>query len=304
MTTSRENATAPDAVLAALAMIGACALIAVTSLLAKVLGVAAGDEALHPLQISAGRFAFAWVTLAVFIAVMRPKLRGGHLRMHLGRATCGWLGVTCMFAAVSHMPLADATALTFLSPIFTMLFAIPILGDRIGPRRWIAVGVSMVGAAVLTGVGTGALQSAAFIALTAAVLFGMESIFVKRLSEREAPIRILFVNNSIGAVVAVCVAAFVWRWPSAEGWALLALLGVAMVCAQALFIQAMKRSKASHIVPLFYTTLVFAAVYDFALFNAAPTAVAWTGAALIVSGSIAATLLNRQPRRPSAARES
>ncbi|MEM9763759.1 MAG: EamA/RhaT family transporter, partial [Pseudomonadota bacterium] len=100
-------------------MIGACALIAVTSLLAKVLGVAAGDEALHPLQISAGRFAFAWVALAVFIAVMRPNLRGAHLKMHLGRATCSWLGVTCMFAAVSHMPLADATALTFLSPIFT-----------------------------------------------------------------------------------------------------------------------------------------------------------------------------------------
>ncbi|MEO1317855.1 MAG: DMT family transporter, partial [Pseudomonadota bacterium] len=195
-------------------------------------------------------------------------------------------------AAVSEMPMADATALTFLSPIFTMLLAIPILGDRIGPRRWMAVCVSMVGAAALTGIGTGALQPAALIALTAALMFGMESIFVKRLSEREQPIRILFVNNSIGAVVSLAAALTVWRWPTAEGWLLLVVLGVAMVSAQALFIQAMKRARASQVVPLFYTTLVFAALYDFALFGEVPSIVAWCGAGLIVAGSVAATLLS------------
>ncbi|MEM6357178.1 MAG: DMT family transporter [Pseudomonadota bacterium] len=274
------------------AMLGACALIAATSLIAKLLGVAAGADALHPLQISAGRFVFALAALAVFIAVARPSLRGGYLGTHLGRATCGWLGVTCMFAAVSEMPMADATALTFLSPIFTMLLAIPILGDRIGPRRWMAVCVSMVGAAALTGIGTGALQPAALIALTAALLFGMEAIFVKRLSEREQPIRILFVNNSIGAVVSLAAALTVWRWPTAEGWLLLVVLGVAMVSAQALFIQAMKRARASQVVSLFYTTLVFAALYDFALFGEVPSIVAWCGAGLIVAGSVAATLLS------------
>lgn len=278
-------------------MIGACALLAVTSLLAKLLGVSEHAGGLHPLQISAGRFFFALMGLGVVVAVMRPNLRGGKLGWHAGRATCGWLGATLTFAAVAHMPLADATALTFMSPVFTMLFAIPFLGDRIGPRRWTAVGVSLLGAALLTGIGGGAVQPAALLALAAAVVIGMESIFIKRLTDAEPRFRILVVNNAIGSAVACTAALFVWQWPTAEGWALLVLLGLTMVSAQVLYLVALTGRRASQVVPLFYTILVFAAIYDFALFGVVPEAVAWLGAGLIVAGSMAATLLGEARRK-------
>ncbi|WP_417518468.1 DMT family transporter [Minwuia sp.] len=266
---------------AVLAMVGASALIAVTSLLAKKLGV---GEGLHPMQISAGRFFFAFLVVASVSAWRRPSLKGADWPRHFGRSACGWLGVTCMFAAAARMPLSDATAISFLSPVVTMLLAVLILREIVGPSRWLAVGLALLGALVLIRPGTEAFQPAALVALAAALFMGTESILIKQLTGNEPPLRILLINNGFGMLIACTAALFVWRWPTADEWALLALLGFAMVCAQTLFIQAMKRGHASQVIPAFYSTLVFATLYDFAIFGVIPDGIALTGAAMILGG--------------------
>lgn len=262
-----------------------CALIAVTTLIAKVLGRGVDGVALHPLQVSAGRFFFALMVLLPILAWVRPGFRGAAWPVHAGRAFCGWAGVSCMFAAAAVMPLADATAISFLSPLFTMLLAIPLLGERVGPWRWAAAGISLAGAIVLIRPGTDAFQVAALIALASALFMGMELILIKRLTGGEPPLRILAISNSIGTTISLTAAAFVWIWPSPAQWALLAALGATMVSAQAVFIQAMRRGEASFVAPFFYATLVFAAVYDFLAFSVLPTAFSLAGAALIVAGA-------------------
>ena len=266
-------------------MVVCCALIAVTTLIAKVLGRGVEGAALHPLQVSAGRFCFALMVLLPILAWVRPSLRGAAWPVHVGRALCGWAGVSCMFAAAALMPLADATAISFLSPLFTMLLAIPLLGERVGPWRWAAAGTSLAGALVLIRPGTDAFQAAALIALTSALFMGMELILIKRLTGGEPPLRILAINNGIGTTVALAAASFVWIWPTPAQWALLAMLGATMVTAQTLFIQAMRRGDASFVAPFFYATLVFAAVYDFLVFSVLPTAFSLAGAVLIVAGA-------------------
>lgn len=262
-----------------------CALIAVTTLIAKVLGRGVDGLALHPLQVSSGRFFFALVVLLPILAWVRPSFRGAAWPVHAGRAFCGWAGVSCMFAAAAMMPLADATAISFLSPLFTMLLAIPLLGERVGPWRWAAAGISLAGAVVLIRPGTDAFQVAALIALASALFMGMELILIKRLTGGEPPLRILAISNSIGTTISLTAATFVWIWPSPAQWALLATLGATMVSAQAVFIQAMRRGEASFVAPFFYATLVFAAVYDFLVFSVLPTAFSVAGAALIVAGA-------------------
>ena len=79
-------------------------------------------------------------------------------------------------------------------------------------------------------------------------------------------------------VLALTAASFVWRWPTPDQWLLLVALGFTMVSVQALFIQALRRGDASFIMPFFYTTLIFAAFYDFITFGEIPTLAAWTGA--------------------------
>ncbi|MEL7466436.1 MAG: DMT family transporter [Pseudomonadota bacterium] len=271
------------------AAVAACALIAATSLMAKVLGgEAAGEAALHPLQISAGRFVFALLAVSVAFAILRPGFEDTPWRLHAARSACGWVGVTCLFAASTQIPLADATAISFLSPIFTIGFAVFLLREAAAPAKLIGSAIALLGAVLLLAPGEEGLRLAAFIALAAAAVMGLESIFIKRLSGREPPVRILFANNLIGAAIAATAAAFVWRAPTAEQWTILAAVGLTMACAQALFIQAMKRGEAGRIAPLLNATLVFAALYDFALFGEVPTVVALIGAALIIAGVLVA----------------
>lgn len=276
----------PRPILGAALMIASCALIAATTLMAKALGRGVDGSALHPLQVSAGRFCFAFLALLPIVAWLRPGFRGARWAIHLGRSLCGWAGISCLFAAAALMPLADATALSFLSPLITMLLAIPLLGERVGPWRWGAAGIALCGALILIRPGSDAFQAAALIALAAAVFLGLEAILIKRLSDGEPPIRILTINNAIGATVSLAAASLVWVAPTSQQWAVLALLGVTMLSAQTFFIQSMKQGDASSVMPFFYATLVFAAVYDFIVFGDLPTFAGVIGAGLIVGGAL------------------
>jgi len=248
--------------------------------------------------VSAGRFAFAFAALCVAAPFLKLKLtRDTPYKWHLLRSALGWMGVSFTFAAAARMPLAEATAITFLSPICTMIFAIPFLGEKVGPVRWSAAAISLAGALILMRPGTDAFQAAALLALAAALLTGLEMTVIKRLSGSEPAIRILFVNNFFGAMIAVVAATFVWVQPTFEQWLLLILLGLIMVTAQSCFIQAMKSADASFAVPFFYLTLVFAAIYDFGLFGVIPEPVSWLGAAIIIAGALFLAYRERQLQR-------
>ena len=282
----RRAAAAPPLLVAAGCMVAASALIALTTLLAKALGRGVGGEALHPLQVSAGRFGFALAWLVAIAAVARPRLAGAAWGLHAARSFCGWAGVSCMFAAAALMPLAEATAISFLSPIAAVALAVVVLRERPEPVRWAAVAIAFAGALLLIRPGTAAFQPAALIALAAALFLGAEAVAVKRLTGGEPRLRILLVNNAIGTALAAAAAAFVWIAPSAGQWGLMALLGTAMLAAQALFIAAMRRGEASYVMPFFYATLVFAALYDLALFGERPDLAAALGAAVVVAGAV------------------
>ncbi len=276
---------------AALLMLAAAALVAVTTLLAKALGRGVGGEPLPPFIVSAGRFAFAWLTLLPFVAWMRPSFRGAAWRLHAARSFCGWAGVSGMFAAAAVLPLADATAISFLNPMIAMVLAIPLLGEQVGRWRWGAAGAALVGALVLIRPGLAAFEPYALVALAAAVFMAFEVIVVKMLAggsakAGEPPIRILFINNSIGAAISIGAASTVWVAPAPGQWPMLAAVGVVMLTVQALFIQALKRADASFVMPFFYATLIFASIYDAAAFDQYPATLSVLGAALIIAGAV------------------
>ena len=191
-----------------------------------------------------------------------------------------------MIAAVARMPVAVATAISFLSPPLTMGLAVLMVGERLSPRKIIAAVLALAGGMLILRPGTDAFQVSGVLALGAACFMGLEVIFIKKLSDVEPATRILFINNLIGATVSVAAASLVWQSPGAQAWALLAARGVVMITAQAMFIQSMKRGEASLVSPVFYAVLAFAAVLDFVFYGVLPTPFTLTGAALIVSGAV------------------
>lgn len=266
-------------------MLAACALIAGTTLLAKALGTGWAGPALSPFQITAGRYVFALLILLGTIAVMRPAMTRPRYPLHAARAFCGWAGVTAMFAASALIPLADAVAISFLNPIFTMLFAIPFLGEKVGPRRWAAAAFCFAGALMLIRPGMSSFQPLGLIALFAAVILGFEAMLVKFLSRSEGNMQILLLSNLIGSGFACLSLGFVWVTPTPVQVAALAGIGALMLGAQVLFVTALRRGDVSFVSPLFYATLIFAALYDLAFFAVLPTALSLTGITVILAGA-------------------
>ncbi|MGH1577366.1 DMT family transporter [Planktotalea sp.] len=284
--------------LAMILMICATAFIAVTTLLAKAIGTGTLGAPLHPLQITQARFLFAALALGSAALILRPQFGAVDLKLHILRTTCGAAGVTLMFASVAFIPLSDATAISFLNPVFAMVFAIFLLGERVGPVRWSAAGIALCGAIILLRPGSGTFEPGALLALGAAVILGLEIIFIKKLSGREAPFQILLVNNAIGLVIATLAVLTVWEPPTFAQWCALAGIGVGMAMAQTCFLNSVARADASFVVPFSYGTLLFAALYDAAIFGVIPEAVSILGAIVIILG--AALLAWRETRASKA----
>ena len=275
---------------AVLFMFGAAILVAGTSIMAKTLGLSGdGFEGLHAFQVSAGRYFFGFCTLLTFTLLrpaMRPSFEGTAWPVHAIRALVGWMGVTAMFAAVAAMPIAEATAISFLNPLIAMILAVMFLGENLNAKKLIAAALSIAGAVMILRPGGESFQIAGLYALFAAICMGAEIVIVKRLTDKEPALRILLINNLIGATIALTAASFVWLSPTALQWGLLILLGATMVSAQSMFVQSLKRGEASAVSLVFYSVLVFAALYDALFYGVIPSMIALIGSGLIIGGAI------------------
>jgi drug/metabolite transporter (DMT)-like permease len=262
------------------------ALFALLSLVAKLLGTDSLGPPLHPMQISAARFIVALLFLSTVVLVKPVSFDQVPWGLHLRRGIAGWCGVTCLFTAAIVMPLADATAISFLSIIVTLGLSVFMLKERAGPRRFGAAIIALIGALLITRPGTSAFQPVALIALLAAVFIGFEIIFIKQLSGREPVLRILIINNIIGAIISAVVIGFVWQTPTAAQWLLIILIGFLMIGVQATNILAMQRGDASFVAPFWFATPAFAAVYDYLVFSQTISTPSGLGIALIIGGGI------------------
>lgn len=271
---------------AAFLIVLATIFIAGTMVLAKSLGQDWLGESLHPLQISAGRFSFAWMALVIVFIVKKPIIKSPNLKLHTIRSLLGWSGVTLMFASASMIPLSDATAISFLNPVFAMLLALFFLKEKIGKYRWIAAFLAITGAFVLLRPSSNTIQIAGLLALFAAIFMGAELILMKIITRNESSFQILIINNSIGFTVSACAAYFVWQDPTNLQWFALISIGLLMICAQACYINAIAIADASYVAPFSYMTLIFVTLYDFILFNQIPDHISLIGIFLILIGAI------------------
>ncbi|MEM8551924.1 MAG: DMT family transporter [Pseudomonadota bacterium] len=282
------------AVVAVALMLLAASLLAAIALIAKALGTGAVGPALHPLQIANARFVFALIAVVVIIWLTRTKLTKAALPIHFARAVCGFIGVTTLFAAAAMIPLSDATAISLLGPVFTLVLAAVFLREHVGPVRWFAALVGLFGAFVLLRPGAGAFEVGAALALISAFVMGIELTLIKRLTMREGVLQILLYANLFSAVFSTVAVVPVWQTPTLMQWLPLVAVGVLMMIVQMCYARALSMADASFVAPIGYTALVFAALYDLAIFNVVPDWVSALGAALILTGAI--TLAVREAR--------
>ena len=163
-----------------------------------------------------------------------------------------------MFLAFQVIPLANATAIGFSSPIFTMMLAVLFLGERAGWRRWLAALIGFTGVIAIAGPDGNILKSGSLIAVAAPLCMGAEMAalkWVSRLGDR--PIVMLLMGNILGAILVAVFALPQWIWSEPWQWFPLAGTGLVAIVGQRLTLTAMRSADANVIAPLLYATIIF-----------------------------------------------
>ena len=226
------------------------------------------------------------LTWALASAGWRPLLRV-RWPLHLLRGVLG-VGMMASFVyGVNRLPLSSAYSIFFIAPLLITALSGPILGERVGPRRWIAIGIGLLGVLVLLRpTGEGMLSLAALAILAAALGYAVSAITVRllaRTDSTQAMMVWLMVMITVGA------GALAWtQWvPIRAGdlW-LIAGLGVAGSIGQYAVTEAFRLGEASLIAPLEYTALVWGVLLDLSLWGVLPDSVTWVGAAIIVASGL------------------
>ncbi|MFC4272365.1 EamA family transporter [Sneathiella chungangensis] len=212
-------------------------------------------------------------------------LRTRVLKLHLARGVVGILGMLSIFYAITHLPLADAVALTFTRPLFLILLAVLLLGEKIRWRRWTATAVGFLGVLIMVQ-SQAQFEFASLVALFGALMVALVSVFLKKLSVTEAPTTMMFYFGLIASVVSAFPAALVWVPPSLEDLLLIALLACFGSGANFCAIRAFSVGEATAVAPFDYTRLIFSGLLGFIVFSEVPTLAMVIGAGIIVISSL------------------
>ena len=246
-----------------------------------------GAGGMHPFEISFVRSLVALLAMLPFIWRAGPGvLRSNHLGIHLTRGTAGGIAMICAFYALTKIPLADFTALSFTTPLFILLLAALLLRERVGPRRWGAVAVGFLGVLVMTRPGVGTFDPNALGVLVMALGIAIAVVLVKRLPPSESQVTMLTYFCLVSMAISALPAALVWRAPTATEALLLVAIGLLGVGSQSLAIRAFRAGEASFIAPFEYSSLLFAAALGFYLFAEAPDPWSYLGAAIIIAATL------------------
>jgi len=276
----------------ALLVVVSCAFFAGANACAKGVQLLEAGPDLNPIQIAFSRFLFGFLTILPF------AIRGGRAAFrtkiplkHGVRVIFGAGGVAASFAAVGMMPLADAMAIAWTSPIFAMGFAILVLKEKLVPLRWLAAAVGFAGVIVMTRPGASVLQPGAMIALLSAVLVGAEVVTIRILAQTDRPLTILVINNLAGLIVSGLAALPFLQMPTAEQMPYLVGVGSIMVCGQLLFLKAAAIGEANFIAPFYYSTLLYAGLFGLLFFGEVPGLHLLIGGGMIVASGLAIALI-------------
>jgi drug/metabolite transporter (DMT)-like permease len=218
------------------------------------------------------------------------------------------------FMGLAVLPLADAVAISFVSPLIITALSVPFLGERVGPRRWAAVAVGMAGVVVMMRPGEGAVSWAALLVLVAAFSYACVNLMTVRMKATESALTLSFWVQMAFLVSSLCVGVVAgdgrfagssdpmisfllrgWQWPPPADWPAFLATGLSVAIGGLMIAQAYRLAPASTIAPFEYASVPMAVFWGVVVFGTWPDAVAWTGIALIVGAGVYA--LMREARR-------
>lgn len=256
-------------------------------------------HAYSPFQIATLRALAALPIILVWIVWNRRlhTLLRIHWGLHLLRGALGVGMIAGFVYGLARMPLSTAYTIVFVSPLMVTALAVPLLGEKVGPRRWSAIVVGLAGVlVVLRPGGAGVATLAGLAVMGGAFCYALASVIVRVLAQRDSTESLVFWFLLLMVLFAGALAVPGWKPIQPAHWPLIGLIGVSGALGQVTLTHAFRLGEASQVAPLEYTALLWVVLIDLSVWGVLPDGITWLGAGIIVLSGL--YLFRRERAQP------
>ena len=233
---------------------------------------------------------------ASLVFLLAVTVARGESPISLARTRRPWLQVargaslvcslSALFVSLRYLPLAVATTVSFTAPLIIAALSGPILGERVGAGRWVAVLVGMVGASLVVRPGTDVFHWASLLTLLGAFFFALFNIATRMLGGFDRPLTTVLYTFVVSTALVSLAMPFVWVAPTAAQWLLFAASGLLGFAAHFSIARSLALAHASAVAPLHYVRILWAIGIGLVIFGHVPDAWTLAGSALIVASGL------------------
>jgi len=255
--------------------------------------LSSADVASKYLAASLPALQITWLRYCAFTVIMlglawrgggRVRLATQRPKLQLLRGFAVAASSIVFVLSLKYLPIADATATSFVTPLFVTALSIPLLGEKVGWRRWTATTVGLVGVLIVVRPGGSGFQLASLLPVLSALTWAFALIVTRQMSTTESPLTTLAWSAMIGLGVVSLLLPFAWQPLTLQSVLLGIFIGVASTIGHWLVILAFRHADASLLAPFSYAQLLWVSVFGFFLFAALPDLWTLVGA-VIIAGS-------------------
>ena len=210
------------------------------------------------------------------------------------RALAGLGATVCFFHAYRYLPLADVFGIAFAAPLFVTALSVPLLGERVGIRRWSAVSVGFLGVLIMVRPDSGIADPATLLTLVGTLCYSLTLIFIRNLGKTEPAASIVFYATCTNTVASALTLPFAWLTPDWPDLSLLVLIGLMGGVGQLAITRAFRLAPAAVVAPFDYTALPYAAALGYLIWGDAPEPIFLLGALIVIGSGL--YILHRETR--------
>ncbi len=224
-----------------------------------------------------------------FVGIARAGVdwKGNNNLLLIARGSFGTLALFTFFITLHNIPLATAVTIAYLSPIFTTLIGVFLLGEHVRAKQWLFYAIAFGGVLVIKGFDSSVPMLYLFTGLVSAVGSGVAYTLVRRLKEREHPIVVVLHFQLVGVVAGFIVTLFTWVKPNgAWEWFCLLMCGLLTQVGQTWVTKSLQAERIAHVSILNYTGLIYALAFGVFIFGEHYPAQTILGIALVVVGVV------------------
>jgi drug/metabolite transporter (DMT)-like permease len=256
--------------------------------------LACSDAMAKYLSLSLPSIQIAWIRFLIFAMIFVPAMlttspnvfRSTRPGLQMWRGVALLSSSLFFITGLRFLPIAEASATTFVAPIFVTALSIGFLGEKVGVRRWLATIVGLLGVMVIVRPGSSAFHAAAMLPIISAFGWACTLIMTRMISGKDRAITTMAYSSVVGLCILTALVPFIWVTPSWRDIFLGVCVGLASTTGQWIVVLAFRYADASVLAPFSYSQLVWVTILGFLIFGEVPDLWTLVGAAIIIASGL------------------